>query len=147
MSTHFLHNMVGTDYNSVRNSNATEVVALIEEIYANSEYKDIPLLMGGDLNSKAYSYCHEILQESGLQNAFDVAEVKNDSDGYHALPIYEEAYDAFQVGGVPKGKHVSAIDHVYVSENTVVKGYATLMDMYAAMSSDHSPKLVDIALD
>ena len=148
MSAHFLHSPTGIDAISTRNSNATEVVALVEEIYANPEYKDLPLLLGGDLNSTVTSQCQEILKDSGLENAWDVAEVKNDAKGHYKLPTYNEVCDTFLVENTDfKGTQGSAIDHVYVSENIIVKDFATLMDMYTSMSSDHRPKLVDFTLD
>ena len=147
MSTHFMYDQSGIDANAARISNAKEAVGLIEQIYANPEYRGIPLLIGGDMNCSVYSDPQKILQESGLQSAWNVAEVKNDNDGNHAYSIYEEAYEIYTSWSVSKGTYVSSIDHVYVTENAVVKAFATLLDMYAAISSDHSPELVDITLD
>ena len=90
------------------------------------EKKKITLLFFSDFCfSRYFSQCQEILKESGLKNAWDVAEVKNDISGNLELPTYNEVCDTFLVENIAFiGTQGSAIDHVYVSENTVVKDFA-----------------------
>lgn len=148
MSTHFMYNQSGIDANAARISNAEEAAALIAELRSNDDYKKLPILFGGDLNCNMKSEPIEKLTESGLLNAWESAEVKNDSSGHHNYATYNEEYQTYSAWGIPVGGYLGSksIDHVFVSENTVVKSFATLMDMYAFIASDHLPELVEISL-
>ncbi|MBQ8232378.1 MAG: endonuclease/exonuclease/phosphatase family protein [Lachnospiraceae bacterium] len=148
MSNHFMYNQSGIDANAARVANAKEAAALIAKLRSNDVYKDIPMLFGGDLNCNMNSEPVEKLTENGLVNAWKIAEVKNDSSGHHDYTTYNEEYETYSAWDIPIEGYLGAtsIDHVFVSENTLVKSFATLMDMYALIASDHLPELVQISL-
>lgn len=143
-NTHFMYNQSGIDGNAARESNAYEILELIQGV--QNSYPNISVVMGGDLNSKANSSPHGILRSDGLKAAWDKAETKNDSSGHHDYATYDRSWGIYTAWKDIFTTHTSAIDHVYVSENTSVKSYVTLSNLYALWTSDHMPVLLEIDL-
>lgn len=143
-NTHFMYNQSGIDGNAARVSNAYEMLELIEKVQADDP--NISVVMGGDLNSKVNSDPHGVLRSEGLKAAWDRAETKNDSSGHHDYATYDRSWGIYTDWKEISTTHTSAIDHVYVSENTSVKSYAVLSNLYALWTSDHMPVLVEIDL-
>ena len=148
ISTHFMYNapsLTADQANETRKSNATELVALISEIL--SKYPELPLVAGGDLNSRIGQDPHAILSDSGLVHAHDIAETKNDvrTHGYGAT--YDEVHHTHTE--IPKAGagYASSIDHAYATEQTSIATFCTLVDPYSLATSDHMPLLIDINLE
>lgn len=147
ISTHLMYNQPGIDANAARVSNAKELISLIAELQNIPEYKDLPLIVGGDLNCNTASEPITVLKESGLRLAWDIAEKKNDIRGIHDYVTYDKDYETYSAWSIRPGGYAGSIDHAFVSDNVTVKSFFTLTDMYALISSDHMPELVEINLN
>lgn len=149
LNTHFMYNaasLTSEEANATRVSNATQAVKIIKETIL-AKYSDISIVFGGDLNSKIGSDPHNVLKEAGLVAAWDVAETKNDTVGYGGGGTYSKDDGCYiQVKNISSSKHTSAIDNIYVTPNTKVMSYGSLLNMYCRLSSDHMPLLIDIDL-
>lgn len=147
ISTHLMYNQPDIDANAARVSNAKELVSLIAQLQDKAEYKDLPLILGGDLNCNTSSEPIAVLKESGLRLAWDIAENKNDIKGIHDYVTYDKDFETYSAWSIRPGGYAGSIDHALVSEHVTVKSFFTLTDMYALISSDHMPELVEINLN
>ena len=143
-NTHMMYNRNGADLTEIRVSNARELTELIASI--QSQYPDVTVVMGGDLNSKTDSTPHGVLRSAKLVSAHGKASHKNDNSGHHAYPLYDTALQMFIEWNTVTPGYANAIDHVYVSSNAKVKSFAFLVHYYTLWASDHMPMLVEIDL-
>lgn len=146
MSTHFMYNMNGSDHTSTRVSNAQQMLDVITQLRTNPSYADIPFILGGDFNCKTSDAPANILRQGGLTSAWDAALKKTDNSGHHDYPEYSETYGTFVKWSEPTGTYANSIDQVWVLGNITVNSFVTLTNFYSLVSSDHSPEVVDIAL-
>lgn len=149
INTHLMYNASGIDANAARVANAQEIVALAEELRSEEAYKNLPVIAGGDLNSNVHADPMKTLNDGGLQDAWNIAQVKNDNRGNHETATYLDEYETYYGWTYPSGDYRSiySLDHICVTEEAVVGGFGTLLDIYALISSDHVPELVDILLN
>ena len=145
ISTHMMYDQPGIDANAARIQNAKEILSVIAEIRADEAFKNLPLVMGGDLNCFVNSDPHKILAaDGGLQRAFNVAAIKNDSNNIHNYATWNDDAGVFTQWVPVNGNNSGAIDHAYVSPNTLVKTYATVKTLVPLWTSDHMPLIVEI---
>lgn len=145
MSTHFYWENT-EEGAATRISNATELINLIAAIRENTEYAELPLVAGGDLNCTVSSDPANILREGGLQFAWDLALQKNDVSTHHQHAEYSANYQTYTGLYRPTGKYSAAIDQVWISsDNMTVNMLSTLTATYTLIASDHCPVLVDIS--
>lgn len=147
ISTHLMYNQPGIDANAARISNATELLSLIVGLRGVEAYKGLPLIIGGDFNCDTASDPISMLKENGLRLAWDTAEIKNNIKGIHDYVSYDKNLETYSSWSIRPGGYAGSIDHVFVSEHIAVKKFFTLTDMYALISSDHMPELVEINLN
>ncbi len=150
-NTHFMYNRddnndgVKDDHTTSRVSNANEIMELIQSV--QSQYAGISVVMGGDLNSQKGSSPHNVLTAGGMVHAWDKAETKNNTRGYHTYSTYDAEWKIYTEVPAISGACTAAIDHAYVSSNATVKSYASLCNDYALWTSDHMPVLVELELN
>ena len=146
ISTHMMYDQPGIDANAARIQNAKEMLSVISAIRSNAAFKDLPIIMGGDLNCRVGSEPQNILIDGGLKRAYDLATEKNNNSGHHAYPTWSTDVGMFTEWTPVSGVNTNAIDHAFVSEGVVVKAYATLTSLVPLWLSDHMPLIVDIDL-
>lgn len=147
MSTHFMFNQAGlANPNAVRINNAQELVNLIADIQSSADRRNIPLVVGGDLNCGKTEDPNTVLLNAGLLHAWDHAAIKNNSVGYHGYSTYDEKLGSYTSWNTP-AEGAPGLDHVYVSSSTKIKSFVTLTDKYSLVSSDHCPIVVEFSFN
>ena len=149
LNTHFMWSdpsLGVSEANAARVSNAKELLGIISTIQAKQEYANIPILMGGDLNSNTASDPHTALKQGGLTSAWDVAATKNDSSGHHGYSTYDADLGRFTIAPEISGNYSKSIDHMYVNDKTEVVIFVSLSDNYSLWTSDHMPMIAEITL-
>lgn len=147
INTHFMWNrpsLASGEANTIRVSNATELIGVKNAIL--DEYENIPVIAGGDLNSKVNGDPHTVLTDGGMSSAYSKADVKNNVSGRTSYAIYDGTKKCYTQWSNPWGLYSDALDHAYVSENVNVNTFAFVYNLYGRLSSDHMPVLVDITL-
>lgn len=144
MSTHFYYTS-DSDGAAARESEARQLISLIEQIRTNADYASLPLIVGGDLNCRLASNPLKVLSDGGLSNTWEVAVDKNDIDGKHSHYEYDSTYGIYKNVGKPTDNFSDSIDHSYVSDGVTVNSFRTLYNEYVMVASDHSPELIDIS--
>ena len=144
MSTHFMWDSPDiTDPNAIRKSNATELLALINELH--NRYDD-PIIVGGDLNCNISSEPLKLLCDK-LLVAQEHAVTKNNNNGAHGFATYDEMYKYYTSYIAPGGTYSgSAIDHILTTDDVQIEGFGTICNDYTLYTSDHSPVLIDFTL-
>lgn len=100
------------------------------------KYKDLPVIMTGDFNTK---------EQSAMYKTFmDTAGVKDAK--YEADVLVRDycTYSGWQKA--PKAGNASCIDHIFVNDKTDVKLFNVVIDHDVPNTSDHIPIYADIAL-
>jgi endonuclease/exonuclease/phosphatase family metal-dependent hydrolase len=149
ISTHFMWNspkITDEEAEQARRLNATELVELVSEI-RSAGYGDIPVIMGGDLNSTSQKDSISIIKNAGYTCAWDAAAVKNNTNGHHTYSRYNTEFNTYSTIYSPSKKHAAAIDHMFVSSGITVNSFASITLPYTLCASDHCPTITDFAIN
>lgn len=146
ISTHFMWNQPGVDGAAVRVSNAGEMLEVIAALRQREGCGSIPVIFGGDLNCNLSSEALQKIVAGGMTEAWEVAETKNDTSGYHAYATYDELWKVYTQIPQVSGAHTGAIDHAFVTPGTQVNRFYALISPYTLYTSDHMPIFIEIGL-
>lgn len=142
INTHFMYDLTVLNSNQEdRVKNAGEILELFAAL--ETEYGDIPMIMGGDLNDTLDSPPLDLLEQGGLSDAFSTAEYKNDCSGKHPYPVYSAADQVFVTYYAPTEGHEAAIDHVFTNAAAHTRTLVYLTSPYALFTSDHMPVIYE----
>ncbi len=157
-NTHFEYT-AGEEGDTKRESNATELLATIKTVLeTKSEYKDIPVIMGGDLNfwdtygtTESRQKPYKVLTEGGMTLVSNLSGVEtNSSKTYHGYYEYDATNKIYDMN---KASLLGSynLDYIFVGNNSdaniVVKKFFVIEDDVTLRASDHSPTLVDFVLN
>lgn len=138
-STHFFYQ---SEAGEGRVENAKTIAARCKAIY--DQYK-IPVIMGGDLNTKLGTAPFNYLKDNGLidirANSTEWSKIK----GHHSYPEFSEKLGYYDVYYTPNSSYGDSIDHAfcYGNETVTFDRYHVVTEPFALMSSDHCPIIVD----
>lgn len=138
-STHFFYQ---SEAGEGRVENAKTIAARCKAIY--DKYK-IPVIMGGDLNTKISTAPFNYLKDNGLidirANSTEWSKIK----GHHSYPEFSEVLGYYDVYYTPNSSYGDSIDHAfcYGNETVTFDRYHVVTEPFALMSSDHCPIIVD----
>lgn len=142
-STHFFYQ---SEAGAGRVENAKTIAARCKAIY--DKYQ-IPVIMGGDLNTKLGSQPISHLTSSGLidirANATEWSKIK----GHHSYPEFSTVLGYYDVYYSPNSSYGDSIDHAFCYGNDTVTfdRYHVVTEPFALMSSDHCPIIVDFTFN
>ncbi len=150
ISTHFDHQN-DADANKRRISECKELLTEINTNVLVGEYANIPLIMGGDLNSSSsreedkYGNTGALteLGKAGYTNVqftFKGAEDTQTNIGY---PHFDKTLGYFTTVNNIKGTLRGSIDHSYYKGGVAPVGFDVINNDAARRTSDHMPVLVD----
>lgn len=138
-STHFFYQSEAAEG---RVENAKTIAARCKAIY---DQHKIPVIMGGDLNTKLGTAPFNYLKDNGLidirANSTEWSKIK----GHHSYPEFSEKLGYYDVYYTPNSSYGDSIDHAlcYGSETVTFDRYHVVTEPFALMSSDHCPIIVD----
>ena len=150
LNTHFMWNspeLTREEAIQARTSNAEELCALVKDIL--DEYPNIALVLGGDLNCRLSNepVPHSVFRSNCLQHARDIAEEKNEIATLLGAGKYDEEKKTYIEWNQNVGEYFNgAIDHVYMTDNTDLKTFCILNNLYCKWVSDHRPMLIEFNL-
>ena len=122
----------------MRIANAKEMVAKIEEL-RNAHGKDIPIFLGGDMNTQAASTSYLVLTEilTSVRSELPIKLKHNTSYGTR-----------YELGKIPPKDKGYMIDHVLIGgEGVTVNQFQHVINLPLRSVSDHTPLITDIVLN
>lgn len=141
-STHFWWQANGRESDAIREQNAQMLIWRVRSI--KWMYGDVPVVVGGDLNSKPGSWAYEILEKEGFVTAAEAADDASKISSHHGNPK-RDGQGRYR-GTLREKDNTSAtsIDHVLVGTNRVhALRHAVVTEQGVLDVSDHSPVVVD----
>ena len=148
ISTHLMYTAdissreAAMQYHIARSANVVELFGILDEI--QKEYPNIPVIVGGDLNSYPGSDAFTKLQ-TRLTWMQEASGVNADTLGFKGYSTYSYETKEYTVCPNPPATGYG-IDHAFYCGALDVINYLTLTDRASLLASDHCPKLADIAL-
>ncbi len=153
-SSHLDH-QITADANARRASEALELIDLINNKICVGEYANIPMILGGDLNT-SYHRENDLYGHTGALTNFEKVggfiDVQTTLPGADQTgtwcdpPKYDDATDLMSPG-MNLGDANASIDHCIYRGNATPTLFDVLDDNYARMASDHLPFVVDFKLN
>ena len=145
IATHFWWQANGVESDVIREYNALQVVWRIAEI--RYKWSDLPVILGGDLNSIPGSLAHEAFNRNGLFAAAEKADVRSPRRSYHHNPARGEDGKWHAKRFKPEEDLAKfSIDHVFYSSGIHGIKHEICDDQTALDVSDHWPVLVEFEL-
>ena len=134
---------IGDDHDMIREQNATELFAKMQEI--REKYGEIPVFAFGDVNSRAHMRAMKYLNKNGVVSSYEIAEKFSPNSSHHGDPVRDE-------NGIYRGKTTSApreesLDHILTyKEFSKIKEQKVVEDQEILDATDHSPVYIDFEL-
>ena len=144
VSTHLMYNENGTNHDAARQANVVELMNQIDTITA--QYPNIPIILGGDLNSGYTSAPFNDIVSDGFTWMNNAQGANTDTLGMKGFATYSFTDHLYTVCPNPPATGYG-IDHAFYSGNVSIINYLTLTDRASLLASDHCPKLADIILN
>lgn len=146
LSTHYWWKKVDATDDTARLSDAAEMLAAKDAIVA--KYGNIPVFCGGDFNCNSSSSAYKKVDAGNMTDVYKLAEVSEDLKSSHSYPTYDEENKIYTAPVMPSGDHSKSIDQVFLNDGTSakVKLYEVVTDLYALLSTDHCPLIIDFDL-
>ena len=148
--THFMYSaawLTPAQSNEARTNNALLLVDTVKALREKEEYKGLPVIMGGDLNTYPVSSPTAALKNGGFEHLYDIAEIKDDSRGLKAYATYDKNIGEYITFPEPADNPAQVIDYLMLMQGDTaakVGSYITITDRNALLASDHCPRIADI---
>ena len=146
-ATHFWYKGNGAESDAIREYNALQILWRLSEL--RHKWGDLPVIGGGDLNSKPGALSYNVFLRNGFVNAADAADVRSPHCSHHGNPV--RGADGKYHGKLHKPDYDSptnSIDHVfYTAANIRGLKHEIGTDQMALDATDHSPVLVEFELN
>jgi len=130
----------------IREYNALQIMWRISEI--RHKWGDLPVILGGDLNSIPGSLAHDVFARNGFVSAADAADVRSEHRSYHLNPKRGED-GKWHAKKFPPEEDVAklSIDHVFYTAGIhALKHIIDTDDQTALDATDHWPVAVEFEL-
>lgn len=147
--------------NLARIDNVRELFEVLDEIKSTPEYADLPVVLGGDLNSRYIDETRNSvitlhggrialreLEKNGMMSAQLTVPVADVHTAYTGYPKYDSYYGYYYEYGNPKkNKQNTTIDHIfYMGSDLDVHVFDVIETTFARKTSDHLPIYVDVSV-
>ena len=128
-----------------RESNAREMLDTIASIQAKY---NCPVVSGGDFNCNPSSSPYGILTKGGLRDVQSWAKLTENMHTHHTYPTYDAESGLWGSPVYPAANYARSIDHIFATpDNITPKRFDVVTDLYAILSSDHCPLILDFDLN
>lgn len=145
LSTHYWWQSDDAQDTLDRESNARESLDTIAQIQAKY---NCPVILGGDFNCNPSSGPYAILTAGGLKDVQANTTQTENSHTHHTYPTYNEKTGLWDDPIYPASNYARSIDHIFsTKDNITIKRFDVVTDLYALLSSDHCPLIVDFDLN
>ena len=143
-STHFFYQSADLGGDAGRVENAKTLVKTVKDIVAKY---NVPVIAGGDLNTRTTTSAFNELTSNGLVNIQPIAKKAANSATHHTYPEFHADLGYYSTY-VPPTANVyasKAIDHalVYNKGSLTFELFDIVTENFALMSSDHCPLVID----
>ena len=141
-ATHFWWKSNGLESDTIREFNARHVLERITAI--RSKWGNLPVIGGGDLNSRPGSLAHEVFRRAGYRNAAEAAAERSTHRSHHGYPV--RGKDGVFRGALrPAADDVPemSIDHIFFSSGIRALRHHIWIGQPEMDVSDHSPVTAD----
>ena len=148
--------------NLARIDNVRELFVILDEIKSKPEYADIPVILGGELNSRYIDETRNSvitlhdgrialreIEKNGMKSAQLTAPIADTRTALPGYPKYDSFYGYYYAYGNPKeDKQDTTIDHIfYMGNNLDVHVFDVVDTTFARKTSDHLPIYVDVSIN
>lgn len=144
VSTHLMYNQDGVDHTAQRQANVVQLLAQIETI--QTQYPNVPIILGGDLNCTFQSAPFVDIQNGGFTWMRDTEGINTDTYGTKGYAHFNYETNVYTSCPSPSATGYG-IDHIFMSGELTSSNYLTVTDRNACVASDHCPKFADIVLE
>lgn len=128
-----------------RESNARESLDTIAQIQAKH---NCPVVLGGDFNCNPSSSPYGILTSGGLRDVQSWAAKTENMHTHHTYPTYNADTGFWDDPVYPASNYARSIDHIFATKEGITpKRFDVVSDLYAILSSDHCPLILDFDLN
>ncbi len=144
-STHFAWK---SDADAARVTDAeqlAEVIASIKTTYG------CPVIFGGDFNCNTASDAYKVISNTGAIDlqAPNNCTITDTGSARHSYPTYNEAAGLYENPHLPIGDytHIYSIDHIFADNASGISfdEIDVVTDLYALLTSDHCPMVLDFS--
>jgi len=143
-STHFFYQAADKGGDAGRLENAKTLVATAKMI---AEKYNVPVIAGGDLNTRTTTSVFKELTSNGFENIQGTARVTDNSGTHHSYPEFSAELGYYSKFYTPSSNVYtqSAIDHalVYNRSHLTFNLFDIVTEDFSLMSSDHCPLVID----
>lgn len=142
ISTHYWWQSDDAQDTLDRESNARQTLDTVESIVAKY---NCPVILGGDFNCNPSSSPYAILTAGGMKDVQSRAPKTENVHTHHTYPTYNEDTGLWEDPVYPSANYSRSIDHIFITpaDNATLRRFDVVTDLYALLSSDHCPLIVD----
>ena len=145
-ATHFWYEHKGAESDVIREYNALQIMWRISEV--RHKWGNLPVILGGDMNSVPGSLAHDVFARNGFVTAADAADVRSEHRSYHLNPKRGED-GKWHAKKFPPEEDLPkfSIDHVFYTAGIhALKHVIDTDDQTALDATDHWPVAVDFEI-
>ena len=152
-SAHLDHQDIA-EANARRALEALELIDLINNTICTGEYADLPVMLGGDINT-SYNRENNKYGNTGALHNFEAAgfldaqktlEFAEKINSWGGYPSYDENSGYIVPGSASAGDPNDSIDHCLYKGNFTFHSFEVMNHEYAKKAADHLPLVLDITL-
>ncbi len=145
ISTHYWWQSDDAQDTRDRESNARETLDTVARIQAKY---NCPVVCGGDFNCNPSSSPYGIITAGGMRDVQSWAKLTENMHTHHTYPTFDAASGLWSDPVYPAANYSRSIDHIFATtENITPKRFDVVTDLYAILSSDHCPLILDFDLN
>ena len=144
ISTHYWWQSDDAQDTLDRESNARESLATVAMI---TEKYGCPVILGGDFNCNTSSSPYGIITKGGMRDVQSWAKQTENMHTHHTYPTYNTETGLWDDPAYPAANYSRSIDHIFATGNLTPERFDVVTDLYAILSSDHCPLILDFTIN
>ena len=144
ISTHYWWQSDDAQDTLDRESNARESLATVAMI---TEKYNCPVILGGDFNCNPSSSPYGIITKGGMRDVQSWAKKTENMHTHHTYPTYDAEKGIWDDPVYPSANYSRSIDHIFATGNLTPERFDVVSDLYAVLSSDHCPLILDFTIN
>lgn len=144
ISTHYWWQSDDNQDTLDRESNARESLATVAMI---TEKYNCPVILGGDFNCNPSSSPYGIITKGGMRDVQSWAKKTENMHTHHTYPTYDAEKGLWDDPVYPAANYSRSIDHIFATGNLTPERFDVVSDLYAILSSDHCPLILDFTIN